>query len=641
MWKPLARLLKTRPRTPSHRPRWLALEWLEGREVPALTIQIDYSRDAAGFFNDPTRRAILQQAANDLGSQLGSSLAALSATAGESWSETFIDPSTGAQVSVANPTVAANTIVVYVGGRDLSGTEAGDGGSGGYSASGPQSWLSLVGRRGAGGVGPWGGSLAFDTSGTNWYFGSSAAGIGSNQVDFYSVAVHELGHVLGIGTSTQWFGQVSGGTFRGSNAVAAYGGAVPVYGDSAHWGNNVAVGGQRASMDPALPSGMRVNFTSLDFAALRDIGWGANGSGATSPPVSPPATGSASGSGGSQPQTFGAGRLGNTPASGAPVILTGDGTAQVYTLGAGGNLVPQGSSVTPFPGFSGAIRSAVGDFNGDGVFDYAFGTGAGVAAQLRVIDGKTGANLAGPTGVFEGFSGGVFLAAGDVDGDGAAELAVSADAGGGTRVTAFKVASGSLVKAADFIALDDPNFRGGSRIALGDINRDGRADLVVGAGIGGGPRVAIYDGATLLSGTPRRLVSDFFALDPDLRTGVFVTAADVDGDGRADLAYSVGPGGGPRVRVVAGWTLVSNPAANASGLPALADFFALNPDDRSGLRIAARDLDGDGRAEVVATGGGAAPQVRVLTLADMQSRDWSSGVEDPFTGPASLGLGVG
>ena len=194
--------------------------------------------------------------------------------------------------------------------------------------------------------------------------------------------------------------------------------------------------------------------------------------------------------------------------------------------------------------------------------------------------------------------------------------------------------AGGLRPVADFLAFGDPAFRGGSRVAMGDVNRDGAADLIVGAGVGGGPRVAVYDGASLASGSPARLVPDFFALDPSLRSGVFVTAADLDGDGFADVIYSTGNTGGPRVRVVSGAVLTSHPGQDAYYLPALADFFALDPADRSGLRIAARDLDGDGKAELVAANGSPSnPQARVITLADMTSSTGpTSPVFTPFAG---------
>src|SRR5262249_21671364 len=202
--------------------------------------------------------------------------------------------------------------------------------------------------------------------------------------------------------------------------------------------------------------------------------------------------------------------------------------------------------------------------------------------------------------------------------------------GGGTRVTVFKV-DGGLKPVANFLAFDDAAFRGGSRVAMGDVNHDGAADLIVGAGLGGGPRVAVYNGASLSSGSPGHLVPDFFALDLSVRSGVFVTAADLDGDGFADVIYSTGNTGGPRVRVVGGAVLTANPGQDAYFLPALADFFALDPADRTGLRIAAHDLNGDGMAElVVANGNQATPEVRVITLADMRS---PSGPPSPYLNP--------
>jgi hypothetical protein len=291
------------------------------------------------------------------------------------------------------------------------------------------------------------------------------------------------------------------------------------------------------------------------------------------------------------------------------------------------------------------IRSVVADFDGDKKADFAFGTGAGINALVRIISGATGADLLGPTQVLNGFSGGVFLAAGDIDRDGAAELAISADAGGGTRVSLVKVSAATgLTAKADFLAYGDANFRGGSRVALGDVNKDGAADLIVGAGVGGAPRVAVYDGNSLLSGAPRTVVPDFFALDSSLRSGVFVSTADLDGDGYSDVIYSTGNTGGPRVRIVGGNTLTSNPGKDVAFLPPMADFFAFDPNDRSGIRLATRDMNADGKSElIVATGAKTGGVVRVLTLADLKSPgNITAALQQPFGNPATIdGIYVG
>ena len=87
--------------------------------------------------------------------------------------------------------------------------------------------------------------------------------------------------------------------------------------------------------------------------------------------------------------------------------------------------------------------------------------------------------------------GGVFISAGDIDGDGMAEIAISPDQGGGPRVRIFR--GGRLHP--DWpttFGIKDMNFFGGVRTTIADINGDGFGDLIVAAGFGGGPRIAIY-----------------------------------------------------------------------------------------------------------------------------------------------------
>ncbi|MBY0512845.1 MAG: FG-GAP-like repeat-containing protein, partial [Gemmataceae bacterium] len=112
------------------------------------------------------------------------------------------------------------------------------------------------------------------------------------------------------------------------------------------------------------------------------------------------------------------------------------------------------------------------------------------------------------------------------------------------------------------------------------------------AGCGGGPRVAVFDGRGLAT-TRAKLFNDFFPFEPALRNGAFVAAGDVDGDGKADVAGTGGPGGGPRVYVLSG----ADPFAGRE-VP-VANFFAGNTDNRGGFRAAVKDLDGDARADVV------------------------------------------
>ena len=121
------------------------------------------------------------------------------------------------------------------------------------------------------------------------------------------------------------------------------------------------------------------------------------------------------------------------------------------------------ATVTPFPGFTGGVRTAAADFDGDGVPDIVAATGPGQAGQVVVISGADAKTVLFSATPFEaGFTGGLFVAAGDLNRDGLPELVVTPVAGGGPRVRVYGGAQ-KLAVIADFFGIDDPNFRGGAR----------------------------------------------------------------------------------------------------------------------------------------------------------------------------------
>lgn len=588
MWKWLTRSEFSLSLAPRAHHTLLCVELLEAREVPAILIQIDYSYDNGFFTNNPEARAIIERVASELGNSISANLSTIVPSGANSWTASFFNPATGAVENQSNLVLGANTIKVYVGSRTLGGGAAGVGGFGGYGISGSQPWISTIQTRGWSGFSLWGGSIAFDNT-KNWHFGQTTSGLAGNELDFYSVATHEMGHVLGLGTAPLWQTYSSGGYFYGPNASAVYGGAVPLSSDGAHWADGVRVGGQAVSLDPTINFGQRIGWSALDAAALRDVGWLAPNALPVSPaPPPPPAP---------VPPT-----VERPPvATVEPVAFTGstNGVVTMYTV-VNGVLTPTGQRFVPFPGFMGTIRVAGGDFNGDGIQDYAFTVGAGPQSVVQIMNGRDGSLMVNQTAIFPGFRGGLFIAAADIDRDGKAELVVSADAGAGPHIQTFRVEGASLVLQSSFFAFDNPFYRGGARVAAGDLNRDGFADVVVTTGGQVFGRAAMYSGADLARGVATRLYGDFNPF-PGYIGGLNAAVGDMNGDGYGELVFSIDRGGPAHVKIWSGISLLSSPWPGS--IAPTASFYAFSPFDLSGARLALRDTNGDGLDELITTSG--------------------------------------
>jgi Matrixin len=246
----------------------------------ALSFVFDYTYDTNNFFSQPARDA-LEAAADFFEARITDSLSAITPGGSNSWTAEISHPGNGSPLLVANRSIAANSLLVFAGGYDIPGSAIGVGGPGGYSASGFPSFFNSItrGQTGAGvsDVGIWGGAITFDTL-TTWNF-SVNNGPTSGQNDFLSVALHELGHLLGLGASGSWSNKIVNGAFTGPSATSLFGRAVPLESNLSHWleGTQSTLPGttirQEVAMDPTITVGTRKLFTDLEFAALSDIGW--------------------------------------------------------------------------------------------------------------------------------------------------------------------------------------------------------------------------------------------------------------------------------------------------------------------------------------------------------------------------------
>jgi hypothetical protein len=161
---------------------------------------------------------------------------------------------------------------------------------------------------------------------------------------------------------------------------------------------------------------------------------------------------------------------------------------------------------------------AVGDVNGDGHADIITGAGPTGGPNIQVHDGTDFAHLLYNFQVYSVFfTGGVYVAAGDVNGDGKADMIAGAGPTGGPNVVVYSGADGSVL--ANFNAYG-PFFQGGVRVAAADVNGDGHADIITAAGPTGGPNVVVFDGSN--PGNPSAVLDNFFAYSQTFLDGVFV-----------------------------------------------------------------------------------------------------------------------
>lgn len=252
----------------------------------AINIQFDYRFDSNNFFNTQAKKDVLNTAGSYFDNIIGDKLTAISSSGFNHFNTNFYNPDTGVSQTINDFSVTANTLTIFVGGQALTGSTLGQGGPGGFNVSGTSSFINNAISRGqsaptqgttAADFAPWGGSISFNSA-VNWYFDpdvTTSADVVNN--DFYSVALHELGHVLGIGAADSWNNQISGNAFTGATSIAAYGGSVPLNTALDHWasGTMSTVNGvaQEAAMTPSITLGTRKVFTKLDNAGLSDVGW--------------------------------------------------------------------------------------------------------------------------------------------------------------------------------------------------------------------------------------------------------------------------------------------------------------------------------------------------------------------------------
>ena len=222
----------------------------------------------------------------------------------------------------------------------------------------------------------------------------------------------------------------------------------------------------------------------------------------------------------------------------------------------------------------GSIASA--DLGSDGIDEIILGTGPGLTPEVLLYR-QDGSMISSFYAYAESFMGGVNVAVGDTDNDGEIEIVTGAMYSGGPHVRIFD-SYGNLE--GEFFAYDAA-FRGGVNVAVGDVNNDSVDEIIVGAGITGGPHVKVFT-------AQGEMLAEIFTASSLEDTGAVVAAADVNGDGDAEIITGRAGYSDTRVQLF-DWK------ENTLSYVLAIDAFE---DNHYGVNVFGGDIDNDGMDEI-------------------------------------------
>jgi hypothetical protein len=278
----------------------------------AIDIIFDYSYDTGNYFGDE-QRYIMEQVAYVFESRITSGFTStrpedITGATGVTANLYFRNPTTqsivepvigsGSMTADGNEIGKENELIIFLGARNtgfssssvLASASATNSYVSSYSSSSARdAWNARKNSKDTSSVfQPVAGSSQVNST-KSFYFDTDLTthtdAEVSGKVDFYTVMVHEIGHIMGFNTHNAWNANLSGSNWTGAEAMKEYslenppnGEAVPlVSSTNPHWNLGLDYDkvncGCHPSMLPSVSSNKRTTFSDLDFALLKDIGY--------------------------------------------------------------------------------------------------------------------------------------------------------------------------------------------------------------------------------------------------------------------------------------------------------------------------------------------------------------------------------
>jgi len=269
----------------------------------AIDIIFDYSYDTGNYFGDD-QRYIMEQVAYVFESRMGGTNFTGTRAVEDvgvngitpklyfdnPTTDTNISPLIGSTTADGNVIGKPNELIIFLGARShgfSSSSVLASAAETGYSysytsVSDKDAWLAAKNAKDTSSLyQPIAGVSQVNTN-KSFYFDTDLTthsdATSSGLIDFYSVMVHEIGHIMGFNSNNAFANFSNGNTsWTGPNAKAEYNNKnIPLNGNP-HWGNSIVQGDVNCACHPSmLPStsiNNRSSFSDLDFALLKDIGY--------------------------------------------------------------------------------------------------------------------------------------------------------------------------------------------------------------------------------------------------------------------------------------------------------------------------------------------------------------------------------